>query len=117
MFKKLKNILKREKQEDPITSSITMYSDESGELFVDVKMKDTSDQAIEHMIAILSMYSPAAFMEVNKVLKQQCKSNSEDDLYVKIVSRFVETMGPEYFIDTIDQKTPDAPMISPSEIL
>lgn len=117
MLTRLKNIFKREKQEDLITASISMYSDESGELFVDVQMKDTSDKSIEHIIAILSMYSPAAFIEVNKVLKQQCKSNNEDDLYIKIVTRFVEAMGPDYWIDKTKEKNSESPMISPSEIL
>lgn len=117
MLTRLKNIFKREKQEDLITASISMYSDESGELFVDVQMKDTSDKSIEHIIAILSMYSPAAFIEVNKVLKQQCKSNNEDDLYIKIVTRFVEVMGPDYWIDKTKEKNSESPMISPSEIL
>ena len=116
MFKRIVNIFTRKKQiqeEVNATAAITIYTESNGEPFVDVQMKDESDKSIEHLVRILSMYSPEAFVDINTMLKNSCES----DLHTKIITRFVDEVGVERFVKDNSDNISNQPCISPSDML
>ena len=76
-------------------------------------MKDESDKSIEHLVRILSMYSPEAFVDINTMLKNSCES----DLHTKIITRFVDEVGVERFVKDNSDNISNQPCISPSDML
>tara|TARA_Y100000592_G_scaffold43387_1_gene68959 strand:- start:4233 stop:4574 length:342 start_codon:yes stop_codon:yes gene_type:complete len=113
MFKKLKKLFRKEQE---IVSAITLYTDNSGETFVDVRMKDDSDESIDHLSSILLMFDASSFFQVSSVLKQQCKNNNNDELYVKVIQSIVAKAGPEKLLT--DYKHEDDNLcINPSDMI
>ena len=115
MFKKIKNLFNRKKEVE-VVSAITLYTDDSGETFVDVRMRDDSEESIEHISSILLMFDPSSFFQVSSVLKEQCKNNGNNELYVKIIESIVVKAGPEILL--VDHKEgSDDLCINPSDML
>ena len=112
MFRRIKSLFKKEKL---LVSAITLYTEESGETFVDIKMKDDSDESIEHISSILLMFDPSSFFQVSSVLKQQCKNNNNDELYLKIIESVVTKAGPSALISV--EKSSNNLCVNPSDML
>jgi len=113
MFKKLKSFFRKK---EVITSGVTVYTDEYGETFVDIKMNDESEKSIEHLSSLLTMFDPANLIQVTSVLRHQCKINKKDQLYADIIGKVIEKVGIESF--TQDNKnTTDEPCINPSDMI
>lgn len=111
MFKKLTDVFTKKQQQEEVnvTAAITIYTESSGEPFVDVQVKDESEESINHLVKILSMYAPEAFFDINSMLKNSCTSK----LHSKIITRFIDEVGVDYFKENVN----DQPCISPSDML
>lgn len=113
MFKRIKKLFRKEEE---FVSAITLYTDESGETFVDLRIKDESQQSIEHLSSILLMFDPSSFFQVSAVLRQQCKNNNNDELYMKVIESVVSKAGPDKLL--VDYKHEDDDLcINPSDMI
>lgn len=113
MFKRIKKLFRKEEE---VVSAITLYTDESGETFVDLRIKDESQQSIEHLSSILLMFDPSSFFQVSAVLRQQCKNNNNDELYMKVIESVVSKAGPDKLL--VDYKHEDDDLcINPSDMI
>lgn len=115
MFKRIKKFFSK-KEELEVVSAITLYTDDSGETFVDVNMKDDSDESIEHLSSILLMFDPSSFFQVSSVLKQQCKNNNNDELYARVIESIVNKAGPEVLLTDYKEGSDDL-CINPSDMI
>jgi len=115
MFKTITKLFSKQKKEEKV-SAITIYTDETGEIFVDLQIKDYSDISIDHLSGLLSMYNPAAFVEVNNVIRNQCKNSGEEDLHEKIFTKFLEKVGTSFFLPEGKKET-NEPCIKPDQMI
>ena len=69
MFKKLKSLFS--KKDDNVLCGITLYVEKDGQIYVDVRMIDESDETIESLATMLSMYTPSSFFQVSSIIKIQ----------------------------------------------
>jgi hypothetical protein len=113
MFKKLKNLFKKEK---PLVSSITLYTEDSGETFVDVRIKDESQDSIDQLALLMSMFDASSFFQVSSVLKKQCMSSQNKELYGKVIESVISQSGTDKFIDNKEPYLDDL-CINPSDML
>jgi hypothetical protein len=116
MLKRIKNLFTKENKKPSVVSAITIYTDETDEVFVDLKIKDESEISIEHFATLLSMFNSVAFIEVNNIVKYQCKNDNKEEMYGKIVERFVEKVGAGFFTNDANKKL-DSPCIKPDEMI
>jgi hypothetical protein len=116
MLKRIKNLFTKENKKPSVVSAITIYTDETDEVFVDLKIKDESEISIEHFATLLSMFNSVAFIEVNNIVKYQCKNDNKEEMYGKIVERFVEKVGTGFFTNDPNKKL-DSPCIKPDEMI
>lgn len=113
MFKKLKNLFKKDK---PLVSAITLYTEESGETFVDVRMKDESQESIDHLASLMIMFDESSFFQVSAVLKDQCGTNDNQELYGKVIESVITQVGTDKFAaDFI--KSSDHLCVNPSDMI
>ncbi len=121
MFKKLANFFTKEQEEKQeekqeevnATAAITVYTESNGEFFVDIQVKDESEESINHLVKILGMYSPEAFVDINFMIKNSCSP----ELHTRIITHFVDEVGTDYFKTNIPESINNQPCISPSDML
>ena len=117
MFTKIKNLFSKKKEKkETIVSAITLYTDDSGEIFVDLQIKDHSEESIDHLASLLTMYNSAAFVQVNDIIKYQCRQNKESDLHKRLMEIFIEKVGTSYFLDNSNERS-NKPCIKPDEMI
>jgi hypothetical protein len=117
MFKTLKNLFKRKEKnkEDFAFCGITLYVDNDGQTYVDIRMVDESEETIEHLASILCMFNPSSFFQVSSIVKNQLESEGKDELYLTIIEK---TAGMITFDqEDIDQEYEEKPCVNPSDVL
>ena len=118
MLKKLKSFFsKKEKKEDKILSAITIYTNEDFDVMVDVQLQDSSEECVDHISTILTMFNPSNFFKVSSVLRQQCKNNNEEALYSSIISKTVGKIGTNKFLEDYSETDKESPCVNPSDML
>lgn len=105
-----------EKEEDKVVSAITVYTDGNFDVFVDVNMRDYSDVTIDHLSSLMTMFNSENFFQVSSILKEQCSSTNNDELYVKIIEKTVSKIGTEDFLEDYHKKS-DKICVNPSDML
>lgn len=117
MFRTIRKLFSgRSKEKEQILSAITIYTNKEFDVMVDVQIEENSEECIEHLASLLTMFNPANFFKVSAVLREQCKKNNEDDLYTKIISKTVEKIGTSNFLEDYDNKK-EKPCVNPSDML
>lgn len=112
MFKKLKSFFSKKSS---AIAGITIYVEEDGNIYVDVRIADESEKTIESLASTLSMYTPSAFFQVTSVIKNQLESAGKQDLYLKIIEK---TAGMITFDqEDIDEEYSEEPCINPSDMI
>ncbi len=112
MFKKLKKLFRKEQE---IVSAITLYTDDSGETFVDVRMKDESQESIDHLASLMTMFDASNFFQVSAVLKDQCETNNKE-LYGKVIESVITQVGTDKFTSDFVQSS-DNLCVNPSDMI
>jgi predicted RND superfamily exporter protein len=115
MFKKLKNLFSKKKKSD-IISSITIYTDATLNIYIDAQMIDESEESIEHISSILTMFDASSFFKVSNVIREQCKKSNNDELYAKIIENVVGKIGTANFLKDYKESSVK-PCINPSEMI
>ena len=120
MLKKLASLFQKKKvkaentEENTIsTAAIILHVGIDGEMYLDVQMRDTEEETVEDLVELLKYFSPVGFVQINNVMK----ASTEQELHAKIISRFVEEVGVDYFSEAISPEVNEQPCISPSDML
>ena len=114
MFKRIKKFFSK-KEEVEVVSAITLYTDDSGETFVDVKMKDDSDESIEHLSSILLMFDQQLLSSFF-CFKTAVQNNNNDELYARVIESIVNKAGPEVLLTDYKEGSDDL-CINPSDMI
>lgn len=118
MLKKLKNFFsKKEKKEDKVLSSITIHTNEEFDVIVDVQLQDSSEECVDHISTILTMFNPPNFFKISSVIRQQCENNNEEALYSSIISKTVGKIGTTKFLEDYNETDKESPCVNPSDML
>ena len=115
MFKKLKSLFskKEKEEEEDVLCGITLYKEKGGEIYVDVRMADESEETLEALSSILCMYSPSGFFQVSSVIKAQLENREE--LYGRIIEKVTGMVT--FNQDDIDEEYTEKPCINPSDMI
>ena len=113
MFKKLKSLFSKEEEEKDVLCSITLYKEKDGDIYIDARMADESEEALEALATILCMYSPSGFFQVSSVIKAHLENKEE--LYGKIIEKVAGMVT--FNQDDIDEEYPEKPCINPSDMI
>ena len=74
MFRKIKNFFskkqRQEEKEEIVLSAITIYTNKDFDVMVDVQLQDDSEECVDHLSSILTMFNPANFFKVSSVLRK-----------------------------------------------
>ena len=116
MLKKLRNLFSRKnKDESEAVCGIALYVEDDGQVFVYIRMSDESEQTIEFLASILSMFNPSSFFNVSKIIKKQLDEEGREDLYLEIIEK---TAGMIKFTkEDIDSEYEEKPCINPSDVI
>jgi len=113
MFKKLKSLFS--KKDDNVLCGITLYVEKDGQIYVDVRMIDESDETIESLATMLSMYTPSSFFQVSSIIKIQLESAGKEDLYIKIIEKAAGIIT--FDQEDIDEEYSEKPCINPTDMI
>jgi hypothetical protein len=112
MFKKLKGLFSKKSE---VKAGITVYVEEDGQVYVDVRIVDDSEETVECLASLICMYSPSAFFQVTSVIKTQLESAGKQDLYVKIIEKAAGMIT--FDQEDIDAQYAEEPCINPSDMI
>jgi len=113
MFKRIKNFFSKRSKNDS-KSGISIHSNGSEEIYIDIMISDECEESIHQFSKILSMFNPTAFIEINNILKYQCKTNQEQELYLKIIEHFIQESDESFLMSG---KKSSEPCIEPDQML
>jgi len=121
MFRKIKSFFskkqKQEEKEEIILSAITIYTNKEFDVMVDVQLHDDSEECVDHLSSILTMFNPTNFFKVSSVIREQCKKNNEDELYTKIIAETVGKIGTSKFLEDYSEEDKEKPCVNPSDMI
>lgn len=112
MFKKLKSLLKKEKENDVLSGLIT-YIEEDGQMYVDIRMSDYSEESLESLASLISMYNPSSMLEVLSIIKLQLEKEGKLEIYNKLVEILTGVIS---LIES-ELETEEQPCINPSDVI
>jgi Pyruvate/2-oxoacid:ferredoxin oxidoreductase gamma subunit len=110
MFKRIRNAFKK-KKEEKVICGITIYNQEDGETYIDVRMSDHSDKSLHSSANIISMFNPSSVIQILSIIKMQLDKTDDKETYYKIVEHLSE------FIVESDTEIEEDPCINPSDVL
>tara|TARA_Y100001972_G_scaffold85664_1_gene104824 strand:- start:1780 stop:2148 length:369 start_codon:yes stop_codon:yes gene_type:complete len=112
MFKKLKSLFSKKSE---VKAGITVYVEDDGQVYVDVRIVDDSDETVECLASLICMYSPSAFFQVTSVIKTQLESAGKQELYVKIIEKAAGMIT--FDQEDINAQYSEEPCINPSDMI
>lgn len=115
MFKKLVNLFSKKNKKNETVCGIAIYVENNGQIYVDVRMTDETEQSIEYLASILSMFNASSFFDVTKIIKMQLDEEQKQDLYISIIEKAAGMI--KFTKKDIDMEYNEKPCINPSDVL
>ena len=117
MFKKIINLFKKNKKEseekDAICGLIT-YIEEDGQMYVYIRMSDYSDESLDSLANLISMYNPSSMIEVLSIIKNQLEKDNKMDVYNKLLEVVTGILSSaEFSLGATEEE----PCINPSDVI
>lgn len=110
---------KQEKQQDvepEILSAITFSIDETGEVFVDIRLdRDDKESLIALSTVLSTMSAPESPSTVLEMIKSSLIANGKTDEYITFISDFL--VRTESIIDDTEARLKEEPCINPSDMI
>lgn len=119
MFKLIKNFLKNKEQEsdDEQQAALLIHINSSGEIVVDVRINDESQESLQYLATILACLTGSAFqIQVLHIIRDQFFSSNKHELYSDLIIKIVELVGLEEFMESTEENS-EGPCINPSDTL
>lgn len=121
MFERLKNIFKKQQQEevnfekiiDETTSCLSYCIDDEGELYIDVNLKDLEIHTIKNLAKLLlSLSSVELYVETIETIKNGLVNQGQPDLFLLLAEEVAQ-----YSENFRKEENEDEPCIKPSDML
>ena len=114
MLRKLKSFFRKKEN----ISGIHIYNKGDGKTYVDVNMSDETDESIDSLAKILSMFNPQSFFEVSLIIKMQLEQRNKEELYTSIIEKSSGYISfTQQDIDEQYEEYEEDPCINPSDML
>ena len=111
---------KQEKQQEEvepeILSAITFSIDETGEVFVDIRLDRDDKESLISLSTVLSTISaPESPSTVLEMIKSSLIANGKTDEYIIFITDFL--VRTEALIEGIEERVKEEPCINPSDMI
>jgi hypothetical protein len=112
MFKKIKSIFTKDKEKNVLSGLIT-YMEEDGQMYVDIRMSDYSEDSLESLASLISMYNPSSMLEVLSIIKLQLEKEGKIEVY----NQLIEVLTGVISLVESEISTEEEPCINPSDVI
>lgn len=112
MFKKIKSIFTKDEEKNVLSGLIT-YMEEDGQMYVDIRMSDYSEDSLESLASLISMYNPSSMLEVLSIIKLQLEKEGKIEVY----NQLIELLTGVISLVESEISTEEEPCINPSDVI
>tara|TARA_R100000027_G_C2200084_1_gene79675 strand:+ start:109 stop:450 length:342 start_codon:yes stop_codon:yes gene_type:complete len=113
MFKKIRSLFKKNEDKDVVCGLIT-YIEEDGQMYVDIRMSDYSEESLESLASLISMYNPSSMIEVLSIIKNQLEKEGKTEIYSKLLEIVTGVLS---LAELSLGATEEEPCINPSDVI
>ncbi len=112
MFKKIKSLFTKDEEKNVLSGLIT-YMEEDGQMYVDIRMSDYSEDSLESLASLISMYNPSSMLEVLSIIKLQLGKEGKIEVY----NQLIEVLTGVISLVESEISTEEEPCINPSDVI
>ncbi len=112
MFKKIKSLFTKDEEKNVLSGLIT-YMEEDGQMYVDIRMSDYSQDSLESLASLISMYNPSSMLEVLSIIKLQLEKEGKIEVY----NQLIEVLTGVISLVESEISTEEEPCINPSDVI
>jgi len=113
MFRKVKRLFKKNEDND-VTCGLITYIEEDGQMYVDIRMSDYSEESLESLASLISMYNPSSMLEVLAIIKNQLEKDNKIEVYSKLLEIVTGILS---LTELSLEETKEEPCINPSDVI
>ena len=111
-----KQEIQQEETEPDILSAITFSIDETGEVFVDIRIDNTDKDSLISLSTVLAtMSAPESPSTVLEMIKASLIADDKTDEYITFITDFM--VRTEALIEGTEERTKEEPCINPSDMI